>query len=398
MSHFNVLVIGDDVEGQLAPYHEFECTGKDDQYVQTVDETEEARKDFEGGTTRRLRDPEGNLYDPYAERFYREPTTEELKKIGPIAGSGGNATLSWTSKDWKDGQGYRTKVHQIPDGWEDVEVPRAQVESFAEWAAGWYGRELLDEGTEPDLAGAHKYGWITVRRQAATAEAGPVEVIGIFDRTNPNKQWDWWVIGGRWSNFLRLKPEVAAMREQLVREDKLDPFAVGERSFLIRDEGAGPDYLHANQAKKGDVDFQAMRDEAAEEAREEWRKAHAVIAGREVPIWKDMLGEEPTREHVEAMRKAYQENPVVRDLYKAKFYDGLERLACTEDEYAARAAEGAVRTFAVVRDSIWHERGSMGWFGMVSDEKDEGEWNRQFNELLDGLPDDALLTVVDCHI
>src|SRR3546814_8649965 len=41
MSHFGVLVIGGNVEQQLAPYHEFECTGLNDQFVQDIDVTEE---------------------------------------------------------------------------------------------------------------------------------------------------------------------------------------------------------------------------------------------------------------------------------------------------------------------------------------------------------------------
>jgi hypothetical protein len=39
MSHFTTLVIGDDVESALAPYHEYECTGVNDQYVVDVDMT-----------------------------------------------------------------------------------------------------------------------------------------------------------------------------------------------------------------------------------------------------------------------------------------------------------------------------------------------------------------------
>jgi hypothetical protein len=46
MSHFVVLVIGDNVEQQLAPYHEFECTGRDDQYVVDIDITEEVRNEY----------------------------------------------------------------------------------------------------------------------------------------------------------------------------------------------------------------------------------------------------------------------------------------------------------------------------------------------------------------
>jgi hypothetical protein len=35
---------------------------------------------------------------------------------------------------------------------------------------------------------------------------------------------------------------------------------------------------------------------------------------------------------------------------------------------------------------------------MVRDEKDRDEWNLQFSKLIDELPDNAILTVVDCHI
>jgi len=40
----------------------------------------------------------------------------------------------------------------------------------------------------------------------------------------------------------------------------------------------------------------------------------------------------------------------------------------------------------------------MGWFGCVSGEKDRDGWDRDFNAMLDALPDDTWLTVVDCHI
>jgi hypothetical protein len=49
MSHFTVLVIGPNPEGQLAPFHEFECTGHDDQYVQEVDITHEIRLQMNRG-------------------------------------------------------------------------------------------------------------------------------------------------------------------------------------------------------------------------------------------------------------------------------------------------------------------------------------------------------------
>ena len=47
MSHYTVLVIGKNPEKQLAPYHEYECDGEDDEYIQDIDETESKIKEFE---------------------------------------------------------------------------------------------------------------------------------------------------------------------------------------------------------------------------------------------------------------------------------------------------------------------------------------------------------------
>lgn len=47
MTHFSVLIIGDNPEGQLAPYHQYECTGINDEYVKDVDCTSEFFKEFE---------------------------------------------------------------------------------------------------------------------------------------------------------------------------------------------------------------------------------------------------------------------------------------------------------------------------------------------------------------
>jgi len=46
----------------------------------------------------------------------------------------------------------------------------------------------------------------------------------------------------------------------------------------------------------------------------------------------------------------------------------------------------------------WVERGEMGYWGFVDNETDEGVWDKYFNEMWDSLPDDTLLTLVDCHI
>lgn len=54
--------------------------------------------------------------------------------------------------------------------------------------------------------------------------------------------------------------------------------------------------------------------------------------------------------------------------------------------------------YALVRDGQWSAKVEMGWFGMSEDSMTQAEWNRKVNELLDELPDDTLITIVDCHI
>lgn len=57
-----------------------------------------------------------------------------------------------------------------------------------------------------------------------------------------------------------------------------------------------------------------------------------------------------------------------------------------------------IRTFAVIKDGEWYERGEMGWWACVSNEKAEEEWENEFRKLLEGLPDDTLISIYDCHI
>jgi len=66
MSHFAVLVVGENVDEQLAPYHEFESTGENDQYVVDVDKTEEARLDYkQEHTETRFKDTDGTLHNRF---------------------------------------------------------------------------------------------------------------------------------------------------------------------------------------------------------------------------------------------------------------------------------------------------------------------------------------------
>jgi len=58
----------------------------------------------------------------------------------------------------------------------------------------------------------------------------------------------------------------------------------------------------------------------------------------------------------------------------------------------------SLTTFAVIKDGKWYARGEMGWWGAVSNPKEGDEWEKQIKQLLSEIPDETLITIVDCHI
>lgn len=405
MSHFTVLVIGDNFEKQLAPYHEFECTGQDDEYVQEIDKTEEAREGFEKDTERMYRSPAGELVDAYDVQFYRDPTPEETKKIGILAGTGAGHGLAWDSRDWGDGQGYRTKVHFLPEGWEEVRVSSSETQTFAEWCKDYYGWETVEHEEQPDLGKTHKYGYVQLDENG--------EVVKCIDRTNPNAKWDWYLVGGRWTGFFPLKSGATGEK--------------GEPGLMTDPAKPGT----ADAVRKGDVDFERARAEAEAKGRERFAKWRPIfekhgkpelswsatiqkideeiaeleakgIAEEKVPHPDPDEGRELYRSGLvrHTWRQRYNEQPAI-----AAARDELSMWGCPvdeygydEDTYAQDCRNNALVPYALVKDGKWYGKGEMGWWGMSSDDKDEAEWAEEVSRLYDDLPPDTMLTLVDCHI
>jgi hypothetical protein len=425
MSHFSVLVIRhpeQDLEALLQPFHEFECTGTDDQYVQDVDVTDEARKEYESRFESRYRDMNGKLHEPYEDEFYREPTAEEIAKIGPIAGSGCGHGMSWSSRDWRDGRGYRTKIHFLPEGWEEIQVATRDVESFAAWANDWYGNEILKAGERPGEA--HCHGYIQLDRDG--------EVARIVKRTNPNAKWDWWVIGGRYSGKFAGASKVAPQDDPRNQERCFLCAGTGKRSDElgrkaraadpsygcngcsgtgVRTKFAGDWINEDNEIRVGDLDLAALKERTVgerakwiakiekesglsrpeletalrldKEAHEEWLTlAEPRPRGGAYDRWIDEKGE------------AFSP---VRKLRKACWWDKPDLRAGQSIEQWIAAAP-PLTCFAVLKSGEWYERGEMGWWACVSNEKDQDAWESEVEKLLRDLDPDMILTVVDCHI
>lgn len=310
MSHFTVLVIGNNVDTQLQPFHEFECTGDDDQYVQDMDITTEVKDE----------------YEQY----------------------------------------------------------KADYETVAAFAEDYHGKSVVPYGSSPDLEGEHKYGY------ALTDESG--EVIKVIDRTNPNKQWDWWVVGGRWTGFFKAKPG--------------STFNIGRPGVFGSPAEAG----YADTIRKRDVDFDTMRNEAAIKAAADWDKMNGAIdeqyskmglsrAQDTFLTWQEMLTQD--FDTMDARRDAYHSQVAViafKTVNTKAFFVNVDEYMCDRQTYINRAVNSVCVPSAVLKDGVWYKRGKMGWWGMVSNEKDKDEWNLKVKELYDSVPDEELLTIVDCHI
>ncbi|MEN6549930.1 MAG: hypothetical protein ABFE07_28135 [Armatimonadia bacterium] len=382
MSHFTVLVIGPDPERQLQKFHEFECTGTDDEYVQDVDITEECRKEYNENTETRLQAPDGSLHEPYEDRFYRDPTEEEKKRIGPFGGSGCGGGVMYTSKDWGDGLGYRPKVHFVPEGWQEIQIPTFEAASFVEWLDDYHGKKAVHHGERPRTYDEHKYGYVLLDAKG--------QVEKVVDRTNPNKKWDWYKLGGRWTGFFALRAQLSC------------PVAARAGQFsLVSERRAKPGW--ADQAVKSDVDFEAMAAEGARNFGEYWDRIHAIIDPHPPVIpWKqfyDRHNAGASAENLEAARKDYNAQAGIVALEAAKeFVWRLDDLLVSREAYCLRGARHACLTHALLRDGNWYEQGRMGWWGAVLDEKDEGRWEEEYQKLIRDLPGDTLLSVYDCHI
>lgn len=337
MSHFSVLVIADDPEAALQPFHEFECTGTVDQYIVDIDETDEKRKEFETGTRSMVKMPDGSLVPSYDDRWYRKPTAEELA-----------------------GNRFADRIREIPAKYEQLEVKFASVGDWAEYV----GAKVVHPGEDIDLNDEHKFGYVQVD------EAG--QIVKAIRRTNPNRKWDWWQEGGRWSN-------------KLLRKD-------GTR---------------CDSALAGEIDWDGMVAAKAEDAAKTYDAVLTVLAGRPVITWAQAYARVKAGElTIDAARELYNGQQVVKELIAAKAIDdwhGSETLskvmASERADYTRRESETNASTWALLHNGVWSERGDMGWFGM-SDATDEStaKATADFWQIVRALPPEQLVTVVDCHI
>ena len=286
-----------------------------------------------------------------------------------------------------------------------------------------------------------------------TGYEGGIDDKGLYCLSfrNGDAKWDWYTVGGRWRGFFKLKdgaegclgPEPDAFLRGAtwsLRWSRSLPAVIADLLFsavdilknrmealrrAVRRCGAklgvairrlrrsdvpetrknAPALVRADSARKAAIDFEGMRADAEEQARATWHAYTDAITGTpestpwaifEAKIAAGAMTAERARNAYHAQERVVAFRQAMEPLLGP--FISLEDFPATEEDYIAEKRREAVLPFAYLVDGEWHERAEMGWWGMARNERDAAAWAEDVETMLAALPDDTLLTIVDCHI
>jgi hypothetical protein len=208
---------------------------------------------------------------------------------------------------------------------------------------------------------------------------------------NPDAKWDYWRIGGRWGGYFRYRD---GCRDQILKPER---------------DWDSPDSIAATACDGGPkaaLDFVALREAKAEEARKTYAKFHKLVEGTPEALPWRVFADNVSPESgytIERAREEYHSQPRVQAIKGTDFQyydDAVSTFQQPEKLYVEKERARAVPGYAVLTlDGKWMAPGRMGWFGMSSDEEgDRISYWEAANAYVDSLPDSTWLIAVDCHI
>lgn len=228
-------------------------------------------------------------------------------------------------------------------------------------------------------------------------EGSPVAMYYRMTTYNEQAKWDWWCVGGRFGRHFHVK-DGEISNPALIR---------GERGFSSPPDNAESRHL-VDGGPRGLLDFDAQLAAVTKRAGERHDSWTALVDGLPDALpWShfvERVGADEKAYPIDRARHEYGSQPRVIKARASKEFmwadDVIGTFAVDRDAYAARVARDAVVGFALIDlDGRWISPGRMGWFGMSSDtEDDRTAYAERVLPYLDGLPADALVVIVDCHI
>ncbi|MFV8755468.1 hypothetical protein ACNOYE_33385 [Nannocystaceae bacterium ST9] len=211
--------------------------------------------------------------------------------------------------------------------------------------------------------------------------------IWEFSNRNPRGEWDYWRIGGGWTGFFPLRPEVA-----------FDPRCVGRPTG----SPTQPDLATLEQRHRVDIasieqiDFEGERRRAHDAIRARfapWKQAFEAH-GRPLPWthYEDRVDEGDAT--IEEARAAYEAQAAIAAFMKVGRLQlpdcPIAKFGFDEQAYVEREYSGVLVPYAIVREGQWLSRGwDMDALGR--------EWASEVTAIYAGVPAGTRLTAVECH-
>lgn len=220
---------------------------------------------------------------------------------------------------------------------------------------------------------------------------------------NPKSKWDWYQVGGRWSDYFATRTDLTPEQAQkLIR---------GSRSWASAPEELSKQNW-VDGGPKGLLDFHYMRSLKESEAEDNWNEYHALVDGLPAAHTWTYCRDKMWPKDIQAARSYYNSQSrvqAVREVQKFSSFFGpclIETYGNDEGAYWTRealvekASREAVPGFSLLTlEGEWKEPGEMGWFGMSGETDDEKlAFKTEASKYLDNLADDVLVISVDLHI
>lgn len=175
---------------------------------------------------------------------------------------------------------------------------------------------------------------------------------GLYSTYNPNSKWDWYEIGGRFSNSLPLTNE--ALKKEYSEHANYPFTNIAPINYV------NWKYKHLTEEEKNKI--------------RRW--------------WEINIYDAPLKEGEEKDKYLF---------YNPKYYERRYRDAETDIK-----VQETIRFFAVITpDGKWYAPSNMGWWACTDGEpEDELQWDLDFYDkfIEPNLNSDLICTVVDCHI
>lgn len=241
----------------------------------------------------------------------------------------------------------------LPEGYEVRTTALSEIYTFEGFLRDWHGYSLDGKYSSFEDGRFYRY-------------------------TNPNAKWDWWTVGGRWSGMFL---DRNGQKQDIIQKKDWD--IAGEASAAITTFAPFFDRFEENADKFEGVVFMSW-DECCEQSKTTDGKINYNTA-RELYH---------NQEYKNILKSVFSLEG--DDEYEWLLHDSNNFYNVSREDFMKARIFNRIGTFAVLDDAGWHEKGTMGWFACVSDEK--ADWTQIYLDKINSIPDNDYLVLVDCHI